>query len=296
MNFTEDQLGAWSSSPSLTETNRMNNAETAIKRAISGSDKLKGRTIKVFAQGSYRNRVNVRSDSDVDICVLCTDTFYWSGGPPGATLESLGYGPSQYSYSEFRTEVGEALRNYFDTGTVAEGDKAFDISGNTYRVEADVAPFCVHKRFLEDGTSLDGVEMKPKSGGRLINWPDQHYECGVAKNQSTSRSFKGCVRILKTLRYRMKEEGYNSAKRVPSFLMECLVYNVPDTELTAYSWEARLRSCLAFLFNNTRGDADCSKWVEVSGYKWLFQTSQPWTRQDAHQFLSDCWDYLGFER
>lgn len=295
MNFTEDQFASWSGSPSQAETDRMNNAETAVKKAIAASDAFNGRNIRVFAQGSYRNRVNVRSDSDVDIAVLCTDTFFWEGGPPGATLEMLGYGPGTYEYSDFRRDVGNALKSYFSNGTVTEGDKAFDIKSNTYRVEADVAPFFEHKRFFADKTHIRGVEMQPKSGGRIINWPDQHYENGVLKNKATSRSYKGCVRILKTLRYRMLAAGYNSARDAPSFLMECLMWNVPNDELGANTWIAELRSSLIFLYNATLNDADCSEWGEVSELKYLFGNHQPWTRAGANQFLRDCWNYVGYE-
>lgn len=293
MNFSEHQFASWAAPPSPTETARMNNAETAVKKAIAASGKLKNRSIRVFAQGSYRNRVNVRSDSDVDIAILCTDTFFWEG-PPGTTLESFGYSDATYHYPQFRQEVGEALRSYFASGVVTEGDKAFDISGNTYRVEADVAPFFEHKRFLANGSEIQGVEMRPNSGGQIINWPDQHYENGVAKNDSTSRAFKGNVRILKALRYRMSGEGYDSADAVTSFLMECLVFNVPDSDFAYLTWSDRFRSVLGYLYNNTQSDDLCRQWIEVSGLKWLFHPTQPWTRSETHRFVSDCWDFVGF--
>ena len=56
-----------------------------------------------------------------------------------------------------------------------------------------------------------------------------------------------------------------------------------------------VRAVLAYLFNNTINDADCKEWGEVSGLKYLFRTSQPWTRNSAHQFLNDAWDYIGFK-
>lgn len=295
MKFTEEQLSGWAARPSQTETDRMDNAESAVKKAIAASAALEGRSIRVFAQGSYRNRVNVRADSDVDIAVLCTDTFFWDGGPPGATLDSLGYGPAQYHYSDFRRDVGSALRSYFSGGTVTEGDKAFDIKSNTYRVEADVAPFFVHKRFAESGTCISGVEMEPKSGGRIINWPDQHYENGIEKNKATARSYKGCVRILKALRYKMKADGYESAKSVPSFLMECLMWNVQNAQLGSSTWIADLRASLIYLYNATENDAGCIEWGEVSELKYLFRTAQPWTRAGANQFIHDCWNYVGFK-
>lgn len=294
MNITEDQLARWAAPPSQSERDRMDNAERAIRNAINASAALAGRNIRVFAQGSYRNRVNVRQDSDVDVAVLCTDTFFWEG-PPGTTLASLGYDEATYDYPDFRREVEDALLSYFGSGAVTQGDKAFDVCANSYRVDGDVAPFFEHKRFLESGGFITGVEMRPKSGGRLINWPDQHYDNGVAKNDATGRSYKGCVRILKTLRYAMIADGIASAEAATSFLMECLIWNVPDGHFGASTWTAEMRSCLAWLFNNTRSLEDCGEWGEVSELKYLFASQQPWTWQNAHQFISDAWDYLGFE-
>jgi len=56
-----------------------------------------------------------------------------------------------------------------------------------------------------------------------------------------------------------------------------------------------VRAVLAELFNNTLSDDKCSEWGEVSELKYLFRTSQPWTRESAHQFLSDAWNYIGYE-
>lgn len=294
MNFSEDQLARWAASPSQSELDRMDNAERAVRNAISASEALKGRSIRVFAQGSYRNRVNVRQDSDVDVAVLCTESFFWDG-LSGPTIDGLGYTDASYRFNDFRREVGDALVDYFGKPAVTEGDKAFDIKANSYRVDADVAPFFEHRRFRDDGSYLSGVEMKTRSGGKIINWPDQHYDNGVAKNAATSRAYKGCVRILKSLRSSMIADGCDSANETTSFLMECLIWNVPNGHFGQPTWTADLRRCLAFLFNNTRAFEQCSEWGEVSELKYLFRTSQPWTWQGAHRFISDCWDYVGFD-
>lgn len=295
MNFTEEQLSRWAASPSESERLRMENAESAVRKAIGACRLFDGRNVRVFAQGSYRNRVNVRRDSDVDIAVLCTDTFFWEGGPAGATLQSLGYVDATYDYPQFKSEVGRALRDYFADGIVTVGKKAFDIKATGHRVEADVVPFFEHKRFDETGKYISGVEMRPDEDGRIINWPDQHYDNGVAKNTVTSRAYKGCARILKTLRYQMIEGKVPSAVAATSFLAECLIWNVPNSEFGSSTWTQEFRSCLAYLYNNMRSFNDCGEWGEVSELKYLFRSSQPWTWQGAHQFISNCWDFVGYE-
>jgi hypothetical protein len=294
MRFTEEQLARWASSPSQAERDRMANAERAVKTAISANETLCSHNVRVFVQGSYRNRVNVRADSDVDIAVVCGDTFYWEG-PAGTTKDSFGIVPATYDFDDFRDDVAGALVDYFGSGAVSPGDKAFDIKANTYRVEADVAAFFDHRRYDGSGNFEPGIEMQTRSGSSIINWPDQHYNNGVAKNDRTGRAYKGCVRILKTLRYAMISDNIQSARDATSFLMECLMWNVPDDDVMWPTWESSMRASLAHLFNNTLSYDKCSEWGEVSELKYLFRGPNPWTWQSAHRFISDCWDYLGFE-
>jgi tRNA nucleotidyltransferase (CCA-adding enzyme) len=73
----EDSLKSWAKPPGETEQGKCDNAVRMIRQAVEASTRLRGKNIRVFAQGSYCNRTNVRQDSDVDVCVLCTDTFFY---------------------------------------------------------------------------------------------------------------------------------------------------------------------------------------------------------------------------
>jgi len=294
----ESKFATWSASPSATETQRAENAERMIRDAIRESPKLRNRNIKVFTQGSYRNRVNVRKDSDVDIGVLCYDTFFPEY--PDDNIKALRKSasmPATYTYAVFKNEIEEALVAKFGRAAVTRGSKSFDIKANSYRVEADVAAFFEHRRYRNQYDYLSGVEMIPDDFNppRVRNWPEQHYENGVAKNQVTSRRYKKLVRILKSLSNEMADNNVASAVQAPSFLIECLSFNVPDSKFVADSYWSMTRTSLAWLFNNTMSDSQCNEWGEVSELKYLFRASQPWTRDSAHRFISDAWDYVGFE-
>ena len=193
----EDTFHAWSRPPTKTEQQRCENAENSIRNALSSSEALKNRDIRIFTQGSYKNRVNVRRDSDVDIGVCCYDVFFPSY-PEETTKETFGNIDGDYKYSVFKNEVEEALVSYFGRSAVIRGNKAFDLTENTYRVEADVAPFFEHRRYDVNGSCLSGVELRADNtpSKRIINWPEQHYENGVNKNTSTGRRYKAVVRIL----------------------------------------------------------------------------------------------------
>ncbi|MCF8053939.1 MAG: hypothetical protein K9K75_01790 [Deltaproteobacteria bacterium] len=185
--------------------------------------------------------------------------------------------------------------NYFGRAAVKRGNKEFDIHETSYHVAADVVAFFEHRRYNADGTYIEGVELRTdKEGNRVINWPEQHYENGVDKNKQTGTRFKSVVRVLKTLSSEMTEQGIKAAD-IPGFLIECLVWNIPNINFQNNSYWEDIRSTLAFLFNNTLKNEDCNGWGEVSDLIYLFHTEQKWTWQQTRAFMSASWDYIGFE-
>ena len=288
----EAQFREWAKPPGKTEQDRCDNAVTAIRNAIKASDKLRVRGISVFAQGSYRNNTNVRKDSDVDIGILCTDTFFF-GLPEGKTREMFKIVPATYGYEQYKNEVEAALVSYFGRAAVSRGNKAFNIHETTYHVEGDVAPFFEHRRYNTDGTYIEGVELQTdKERNRIINWPEQHYANGCRKNNDTGTRFKSILRVLKALSNEMAEQRVSNGD-IPGFLIECLVWNVPNARFQNSTYTADVTSALVFLYENTKADEPCREWGEVSELKYLFRPAQKWTREQANAFTVAAWNSAG---
>ncbi|MGE0406522.1 MAG: hypothetical protein AB7O65_09490 [Candidatus Korobacteraceae bacterium] len=93
----------------------------------------------------------------------------------------------------------------------------------------------------------------------------------------------------------MADEHIAAAIPIPSFLIECLVWNVPDEAFGHCTYTADVRWVLAYLFNNTMSTEACEQWGEINDVMYLFHSSQPSTVQQAHAFTSAAWDYLAFE-
>ena len=290
----ENTFRSWGQAPSQTERDKCENAERAIREAITASSALAARSISVFAQGSYANRTNVRQDSDVDICVRCRDVFYYDL-PAGVLRESYGITPANYEYAQFKNEVGAALTDYFGYSAVTRGNKAFDVHANSYRVDADVVPAFEYRRYTSASAYHEGTKFLPDNGGQVINWPSQNYDNGVSKNQRTGERFKAMVRIMKRLRNEMNEAAIGVAKPIPSFLNECLVWNVPDEGFGHDTYKADVRHVIADLWNNTRTADTCGEWGEINELKYLFRSGQPWTREQTNTFLQAAWDYIGLQ-
>ena len=297
----EDVFRSWSKPSSYIENQKCKNAERMIRGAIKKNDVLSERKIEIFSQGSYRNNTNVRQDSDVDICVRCMDMFYTNfSTAEGFNENDVDLKKTSYTYTQFKDEVEQALVAKFGRNSVTRGNKAFDIHANSYRVDADVVACFEHRRYTHcdyDGhyKYLSGTEFLTDNGKRIVNWPHQNYENGVKKNRDTSNRYKLITRILKGLRNEMSEKSFDSAKLIPSYLIECLAWNAPNEAFNHDSYTADVRYVLAHLFNNTIKLEDCIAWGEVNELKYLFYSEQPWTWEQAHAFLDASWNYIGFE-
>ena len=280
MTVTEDQLKFWARPPNEAQEKRCKNAEDMIRNAIQASGALSRRNINIFLQGSYANNTNTARNSDVDVGVVCHDTIF-SDYPDGMSREDFGITPATYQYSTFKNEIEEALTSYFRNGTVKRSNKACDIKATSYHVEADVAPFLEHRRYTTSGSYLEGVELQPDNGGRVKNWPEQHKANGIAKNKATGRRFKRMVRVVKSI-------NDLTDNPVPGFLIECLMWNIPDTEFAHATYEQTLRTILIYLHGHL-GTSVADDWVEVSQLKYLFRGNS-WSKEDAKSAILKIWN------
>ena len=300
MDISEDTFQSWVKGPGATEQEKCDNAERAIRKAIDAHEKLSAMDISVFAQGSYRNCTSVKQESDVDICIRLNSTFF-ADYPKGKTKEDFGNGAGSIEFSDFKGLVQTALEDYFEKPSVTRGNKAFDVHANSYRVDADVLAAFELRRYTGTRNSnnihnyLSGIAFNTDKGVLMRNWPEQHYRNGLDKHEATGKRFRKMIRVLKRLRNVMQEEGIGEAKDVASCLIEHLVWNVPNESFGHETYRADVRSVLAHTFNMTRKDEDCKEWGEVSELLYLFRSGKPWTREQAHAFLSAAWDYIGFE-
>lgn len=297
----EQTFRNWSKPSSDTEQEKCENAERMIREAITENQALSKLDVKVFAQGSYKNNTNVRLDSDVDVCVCCYDVLFSDFTfAEGFSKEDVGLTKPPFVYSQFKNEVEKALVAKFGRNGVTRGKKAFDVHENSYRVDADVVACFEHRRYTNrtsDGQYLydSGTEFPAGGSGRIINWPSQNYANGVAKNQATGSRFKYITRVLKRLRNEMADEGVAAAKPIPSYLIECLVWNVPKDGFGFDEYSDDVRYVLAYTFNETMNGEKCNEWGEVNELKYLFWIGQPWTRTQANAFLDAAWNYVGFQ-
>lgn len=215
-----------------------------VKLALESQDAgYAGKNYKVFLQGSYGNDTNIVKESDVDVVIRLDSIFtYDIDNLPADQQEAFKamHSDAVYTHRHFREHVLEILYGRFGD-YVDPGTKAVRINPLHNRRKTDVLIATKHKkysRFIANGneTQITGISFHKLDGTRVVNYPTQHRENLVTKNQATNEWFKHIVRIFKNARQKLIEQGVLDVGTAPSYYLEGLLYNVPNDKFgTAYS-------------------------------------------------------------
>lgn len=285
-------ISRWSEPSSDSEVARQERAERMVRNAIERAPAFAGTSYSIFAKGSYANNTNVRIDSDVDIVVQCDDCQYfdYANGLPQAPTTSPYTG--KWTPQVWRSEVESALVSYFGTDVNTSGNVAIRIPERPgSRPSTDVVPSFDYALYwtVDRSRSSRGSVVYPTKGGRIVNWPQQQLDNGRRRNVDTGQRYKRFVRVLKNCENRLAASG-NPA--LPSYLMECLVWNATDVALCAGGGlDDGFRATLLSLWGGLEGNVS-DDWEEPNGIKYLFRPSQKWTKAQALQLVSATWEML----
>jgi hypothetical protein len=215
--------------------------------------------------------------------------------PPG-TVNT--FSPATLNYATYRSKIGSALYDAFTPYGVNAGNKAFTVTENTYRITADVVPTFEYRKYFWLGSELkyiSGVCFFSSDGKFIVNWPEQTYENGVAKNERTGRRYKRVVRVLKGLRYEMEEKGYASAKKISSFQIACLAYNVLDGFYNQGELYDAVKGVAGSIWYNTYESIRSTAWTEVDEIKPMFPSDQRIKAKEVSDFFWDLMKYAELE-
>jgi len=288
----EDQLSGWTGPSSDTEKDKQDRTERMIREAIDSHAAFDNCSLKVYAKGSYANNTNVRSDSDVDIAVECTDVLYWEEAEQGIHTPGDPY-KGIWTPTKLRTELISALEEKFSNQVDTSGSTAIQINSSSARVDADVVPCFSYCYYMNNGSRY-GTKIFKKDGSSIVNYPVQQLDNGTTKNKETGYQYKKGARLLKRIENKMAED--NVFRELPSFFIECLAYNCPNSVFARSTWTERLRGMLIHIWNELKGEEpNEGRWVEVNDCFYLFHSSQKWSREDGRAFAKAAWNYFGFK-
>lgn len=289
------RIAGWSRPSSDDEVIQQERAVRMVKAAIAASTSLADASLRVYAKGSYANNTNVRRDSDVDIVVQLTECEYFDyyGDQPDVHNPSPYEGP--WTKDSWRRAVTRAMVAAFDdvdtSGKIAVKIPA--VAGS--RPPIDVVPAFDYRLFWNPRRTdwSAGSCVWSSVGKQIVNWPDQQLDNGRAKNDRTRKRYKNTARVLKNAKNHLAAAG--TIKDLPSYLMECLAWNVPDPVLwsgstPAYDFQETLRWLWLHLGDDYRHD----DWDEPNQLKYLFGAHQKWTVADAQGLVRATWNLMEY--
>jgi hypothetical protein len=290
--------------PSDHEDSKRETTEQQIRDALRNYGPLKGRKYRVYAKGSYANNTNVRLNYDVDIAVeyygfFFEDLCFDLKGQPSSVVGNVDT-LDTYTVAEFKADVRAALETAFGKTAIKVGKIAYRVRERKTTLPADVVP-CFELRRYDRIVSRrpiwhQGSRIFPSGDSYIDNFPQQQLDNGNDKNKPTrtNRRYKRMVRCLKKLQTLLVDEELLD-KELPSYLVECLVYNVPDGGFGNSTYKDDMRYVLMTIFNETLPAGDWNDWHEVNELKYLLRSNREWTRAQVHKLADVAWDYMGFD-
>lgn len=289
-------LSQWIKPSSDDEQTQQDRAERMVKDAVQAHDAFKSADLKVYAKGSYANNTNVRRDSDVDIVVQCGACVYFDYMPGHEPSSRVGHAyEGEWKPAKWRSEVMAAMVKAFGSPNVdASGKIALAIEAVPgSRPSIDVVPSFNYRLYndAQNTTWREGSCVWPSSGQKIVNWPAQQLANGRAKNTRTGGRYKNLARGLKNAENALVNEGAFEPK--PSYLMECLAWNVKDATLKTGDLSAGFRATLVELWQGL-DENGYSEWTEPNDIKYLFRSGQKWTVEDAKDVVLGTWRYLDY--
>lgn len=290
--ITEQQLQNWSKPLSETENARCSSTVASITEILK--DEF-GAKVDIFLQGSYKNSTNVKQDSDVDI-VVCYNEAYFSDlsglSEQDKNLHKSSTTSHDYSFAQFKNDVEQYLKIQFGTLTERK-NKCIRINKNSYRVNADVIPCFVFKRFGSPYyIEAEGIQLLSDNGDTVRSFPKQHYDNGVGKNKNTDQFYKTTVRMIKNCRNHLIDNNQIEEKAMPSFFLECLVWNTPHDYFKKYSHKQVVNDVIKKIYADMSSIETAHNYAEISDLMWLFKGQTSRTVEQAKVFLEKAYDLI----
>ena len=281
MPIPESTLSKWSHHEAGTAFKQ---AHLPIRKALEAYSWPSEFKYEVFLQGSYKNDTNLGGDSDVDVVIrlahkLDPDVVTLTG----ADLQRAdSHKAAHRQWQLFRRHALRAMKARF-ADEASSGRKTLKIKKGTLQADADLV---VTLRYR------GGIAFYLSDERRwVVSYPQQHHQWGSKKDKATNQRFKRTVRMLKTARNRLVETKVLTKNDAPSYFIECLLYNVPDS-LFAAKLAPTYTGILAWLKTAKLEDFQCqNRKVALFGSE-----QEQWSQKKARALvkaLQELWEVGG---
>lgn len=237
-------------------------AEGTLREALRRSPMLSARPYEIFGQGSRVNNTYIGHASDIDLVLMLKTPFESDVAAPaegsmkGNSINR--YRADRYAWEEFRDDVLTALGESY---VVRMGRRCANVDDldSLFGEMVDILVATEYRLYSAPPAPgiesyQQGVFFRDREGRPIVNFPKQHRRNGEEKDLRTGGRFKEVVRTAKRVRRRAEQDRMIAEGDAPSYLIECLLYNVPDRVYGASSLTKAYRNALEWLHRCHRED------------------------------------------
>ena len=182
-------------------------------------------------------------------------------------------------WQSFRRLVLAALRANFGDA-VSTGRKSLKVAQGPIPAAVDVVVMVK----CGNGSAL----YVPDEHRWAVSFPQQHHSKGASKERGSAGRYKRAARMFKAARNHLLESNAVAEDTAPSYFIECLMYNVPNT-LFKNSLGQTYIGAVNWLLTATLRDFKCqNQLVDLfgdSGDQWSVDKAQAFIRA-----LGDLWN------
>lgn len=303
MGIPTRRLNRWTKHQTAAISSAKDTHEHIRDNLEASSSRLNDRDIEfdTILQGSYANETIIRDSSDVDILVRLLKPFNSNKNKLSDSEIDRFYQPGHYrtrddyGYSDFQQDVIDELKDVYDPAAVSQGDKAIQLETSTLPLPADVVPVQQYRFYTQytgydnDRDYIEGIVFWSESGTKITNYPEQHMSNATDKHQNARERYKPTVRMFKNARNEMDERGIFDKGDAPSYFIECLLWNVPNSVIDTNNLRTRYREVVDYL-----RDDDFDDYRQQHDLLDLFGSgTTTWSTSDADAFvdgLAELWE------
>lgn len=204
-----------------------------VANTLKGLLETSGLPTYIEMQGSVPLNIHIKGHSDVDMLMLIGRTVLVETPLPSRDryCEPTDKRPMLEQVKELRNLSEEKLTRRYPEATVdCSNAKSIAMSGGSLQRKVDIVPSCWVDTidYQLNGEKHDrGVEILDKKKDILIgNSPFKHIKLVNDKDFKYGGNLKKCVRLLKTLVADLPEEKKRKAKKLSSFDIVGICYNM----------------------------------------------------------------------
>lgn len=262
MGIPNSQLETWSHQGAITTSSLTYNS---IKSCLEQYDFPDNVRYNSYLQGSYRNSTNIYANSDVDVVVELESSWKPVTSKLSEEEKSIfdkKYLNATYGWSDFRQDVLQSLKDYYDNSKIVEGNKAVKLEGYSGRLNADILVAIKYRYFFHvyenrSDSYVEGIAFYARNDSKwMYSYPKQHYNNGVTKMSNTNNNYKSLIRIYKNIKVNLVNNADIPDRYISSYYIESLLYNLPNNIFSGL-YSDMLYKSLKWFEENSIDDFKC---------------------------------------